>query len=321
LLGKVGAEAWEKRERVINRKDLIFIKMLSIIAPMSHSRSWVRDLNQFWYPEFPKKAIEEDNTLFWWTLDPIYPLLGMLFYLASKPILKQICKTWGLNGKSQTMKWFVVAHSAILSVFSAYIVFHSYYAVWKTYTENGFMKMYCNHDNLLWNNGLGYCAILFYLSKVYEYMDTWILIIKGKEVSVLQAFHHAIAVPCIWSVTVSQSPGLVAFICFNALIHTFMYCYYAFAALGYRSKLKRLITTGQIVQFFVGIIYCTPMQLMETCTTPAQRYSTCFVCIVAGVLILLFANFFIQEYYIKKNGCSKQNGHAKQNGHSKQKAL
>mmetsp|Transcript_18038 Transcript_18038/g.23739 ORF Transcript_18038/g.23739 Transcript_18038/m.23739 type:complete len:231 (-) Transcript_18038:565-1257(-) len=224
----------------------------------------------------------------------------MIFYILSKPILKKMCKVFGWDGKSEAFKWFTILHSAMLSIFSGWVVYHSYRAVWKTYSEDGLMTVYCNHDNKLWNNGLGSMAIIFYLSKFYEYVDTWILIIKGKKVSWLQGYHHAIAVPSMWSVTVSQAPGLVPFICLNALVHTVMYCYYAFAALGYRSPLKKLITVGQLVQFFTGITMCMPhFYIGDICTNVAQRAGQGFVQIVAVLLIVLFANFFIQAYLKK----------------------
>jgi len=267
---------------------------------MPDSRPWVTKFEQFWGESFPKQTIEEDNPLLAWTLDPTYPMAGMCFYLLSKPILKQICKRFGFNGKSQAMKYFVTVHSALLSIYSAWTVFFAYKAVFKTYAEYGWMTVYCNTDNRLWNNGLGVVSILFYISKMYEYVDTWILIIKGKKVSVLQGFHHAIAVPCMWAQAITQSPGIVPFVCFNGLIHTFMYCYYAFAAMGYRSSLKRYLTTGQLVQFVSGISMCMPYYYLgDHCTTPGQRWANGFVQVVAAVLIILFANFFVQTYLKK----------------------
>ena len=46
----------------------------------------------------------------------------------------------------------------------------------------------------MWNKGLGRLGYLFYLSKYYEFVDTMILVVKQKKVSVLQSYHHAGAV-------------------------------------------------------------------------------------------------------------------------------
>ena len=78
----------------------------------------------------------------------------------------------------------------------------------------------CDHDGLLWSHaGLGFWSYLFYLSKYYEFIDTLILIMKQRKVSLLQTYHHAGAVISMWMLVTAKAPGSFIFVCFNSVIH------------------------------------------------------------------------------------------------------
>lgn len=51
----------------------------------------------------------------------------------------------------------------------------------------------------MWEEGLAFYGWLFYLSKFYEVIDTAIIIAKGKKSSLLQTYHHAGAMICMWA--------------------------------------------------------------------------------------------------------------------------
>jgi hypothetical protein len=69
--------------------------------------------------------------------------------------------------------------------------------VYDSYTSKGMMSTYCDYaigEQYMWKAGMGRLGFLFYLSKYYEFLDTAILIVKQKKVSLLQSYHHAGAV-------------------------------------------------------------------------------------------------------------------------------
>lgn len=74
----------------------------------------------------------------------------------------------------------------------------------------------------LWNEGLAFYGWLFYLSKFYEIVDTFIILVKGKNTSTLQTFHHAGAMFCTWAGIRFMSPPIWMFVIVNSGIHTLM---------------------------------------------------------------------------------------------------
>ncbi|KAL9598095.1 MAG: hypothetical protein Q9219_004726 [cf. Caloplaca sp. 3 TL-2023] len=109
----------------------------------------------------------------------------------------------------------------------------------------------------LWNEGLAFYGWLFYLSKFYEILDTFIVLAKGKNTAFFQTYHHAGAMFCVWAGIRYMSPPIWMFVIVNSGIHTFMYTYYTLNHLGIHvsQKLKQTLTRAQIVQFVFGATY------------------------------------------------------------------
>lgn len=76
----------------------------------------------------------------------------------------------------------------------------------------------------IWNEGLAYYGFFFYLSKLYEVVDTAIILAKGKESSNLQTYHHAGAMLCLWTGIRYMSPPIWMFTFINSGLHTLMVC-------------------------------------------------------------------------------------------------
>ncbi|KOS18534.1 Elongation of very long chain fatty acids protein 3 [Escovopsis weberi] len=106
----------------------------------------------------------------------------------------------------------------------------------------------------MWNEGLAYYGWIFYLSKFYEVLDTFIILAKGKYSSTLQTYHHAGAMLCMWAGIRYMSVPIWVFCTFNSFIHALMYTYYTLSAFNVKVPmiLKRSLTSMQITQFIVG---------------------------------------------------------------------
>ncbi|KAF4124118.1 GNS1/SUR4 family [Geosmithia morbida] len=106
----------------------------------------------------------------------------------------------------------------------------------------------------LWNEGLAYYGWIFYLSKFYEVLDTFIILAKGKPSSTLQTYHHAGAMVCMWAGIRFMSAPIWIFVLVNSFIHALMYTYYTLTAFSIKVPVfvKRTLTTMQITQFVLG---------------------------------------------------------------------
>lgn len=74
----------------------------------------------------------------------------------------------------------------------------------------------------LWAEGLAYYGWIFYLSKFYEVLDTFIILAKGKPSSTLQTYHHAGAMMCMWAGIRFMSSPIWIFVLVNSFIHAIM---------------------------------------------------------------------------------------------------
>ena len=111
----------------------------------------------------------------------------LVFYLLSKPPLKAFMKATNWDPKWNFFRYFIALHNLALAIFSAACAYNSWPIVLQHFMDRGFMATYCDIDGTLWGEGgLGAWTTVFYISKYYEFLDTWILILKGKEASFLQ---------------------------------------------------------------------------------------------------------------------------------------
>lgn len=154
--------------------------------------------SDFW--NFPYDRIDMVSSSSRWSqvfMRPEFPLFAVIFYLVfSKPLTKfimEFCLGKEKNfSKNKIFQKIVFLHNLSLALFSFVVMIHSIPIVLTHYQGNGFMAIYCDLDGKLWkDSNLGAWATIFYISKYYEFIDTWILVLKGKKASFLQTYHHS----------------------------------------------------------------------------------------------------------------------------------
>jgi len=188
-------------------------------------------------------------------------------------------------------------HNVILCVFSLLTFINTFPIVYQLFKEHGFRGALIGKFEKLYDGHYGYWSHLFYLSKFYEFVDTWIVLSKGKKPLFLQVYHHMGAVLGMWLVTITKSTCGYLFVVENSFIHTMMYFYYAMSVLGFQFKNKHLITTAQIIQFVVGIsvglfqLYYVGDKMRwedKACLLFNESY--------VAILLILFYDFYQQSY-------------------------
>ncbi|GMI26318.1 hypothetical protein TrRE_jg212, partial [Triparma retinervis] len=231
--------------------------------------------------------------------DPTFVALALFFYLAiSKKATAKFRDLIGLDPKSSFLKAFVFLHNAALAIFSLIVFLKSTPLVISHYTTNGWESLHCS--SAFWNEGFGYWANIFYISKYYEFVDSWILILKGKECSFLQVYHHTGIAIAMWLGTRSEANWLMWVTVLNSFIHALMYTYFSAATLGYRSPLAQALTTAQLTQFMIGIVLSSTCYFYKGCINDSQRFSLIFIHVYAVGLIYLFYEMYKNKYNNKK---------------------
>ena len=265
---------------------------------------------------------EKTTRFFSFFLHPLIPfLLVLMYWFLSESVIRKLILLFKIKSESRLLKVVTIIHSSLLAVYSAWTFYNSIMLIIPIMTHGyhqsiaqGFYETLIDEESSVWNNfkvfdpitkkigdmhlGLGYWITHFYISKFYEFIDTWIVLFKGKEPSFLQTFHHAGIVILMWMIVVTRSTcsGLLIVV-LNSFIHTLMYTYYTLAAFGFKSVLKRYLTQAQIIQFLIGIGYSIPTYWY---INQAQFVSLAFLHLYTIVLISLFYRFYVETYKERK---------------------
>lgn len=272
-----------------------------------------------------KAGNSEGDQLF---MGPAWPLGGVVFFVVSKAVLAWICSDKVLNttGQSALFRALVILHNLVLFGFSAWCAAWTFPLLIRTHIERGYWASFGDLDEELWLSGLGMASYWFYLSKFYEFFDSYILIVKRRPVSWLQSYHHAGAVLSVWTGLITHSPQAIWFTGMNSAVHTIMYLYYALTAarLGHLVQwFKPWITRIQLTQFLFGLYFgCWPLFLQQigqeqlvaythpplpagktvgSFHTPAQKWCTLWAYAYLIGLVVLFTNFYRKTYVVPRD--------------------
>jgi hypothetical protein len=175
-------------------------------------------------------------------------------YLATIYFLQQ----WMKDRKPYSLKTFVLLHNVFLCALSAAmmtgIVFELLLVLRNTRFADIDNVFLCDQLGTLSEGRLIWWFYLFHLSKVYEFIDTVILVLKKKEIIFLHIYHHCITFVLTYVMMSNEVAVQWISSLANVMVHTPMYYYYAISTLGYTVWWKKYITTMQIIQFVVDTV-------------------------------------------------------------------
>jgi hypothetical protein len=140
----------------------------------------------------------------------------------------------------------------------------------------------------------------FYMSKYYEFFDTFLLYLNGKTPIFLQKYHHIGAVLSWHLFYVYKVDGVWFGTLCNSFVHVIMYSYYLGCLLKINQVrvVKKYITTLQITQLLAGQPY-----VMIKYKPPVETHWNYFVMILFFIylwgLVYMFSSFFYKNYINK----------------------
>jgi hypothetical protein len=145
-------------------------------------------------------------------------------------------------------------------------------------------------------------SYVYYLSKLYELLDTLILILKKRTLTFLHVFHHAtVILMCYFWLQFAQSLQIVALLT-NTAVHVIMYTYYFLCSINRPPSWKKVVTNLQIVQFvFSFVASVATLWLHFKGDGCSGMYAWLFNAFFNVTLLLLFLNFHSKQYGSKKS--------------------
>jgi len=199
--------------------------------------------------------------------------------------------------KFDNLTRFIFVHNVLLCLFSFACFMKTFPTVADLLFRKNLSDSFCKEWVKVYDGTYGYWGWLFYLSKYYEFVDTWIIIAKGRKPEFLQTFHHVGAVFSCWSGVAYRSTSYYLFTTLNSFIHTIMYCYYACSTVGLQFKYKSLITTMQMIQFWVGnTIWVTQGYNFRHCMSEGDTLTGFLTIVYTSFLLILFRTFYSRAY-------------------------
>eukprot|EP00211_Chloroparvula_japonica_P004758 CAMPEP_0119131892 /NCGR_PEP_ID=MMETSP1310-20130426/10849_1 /TAXON_ID=464262 /ORGANISM="Genus nov. species nov., Strain RCC2339" /LENGTH=685 /DNA_ID=CAMNT_0007122489 /DNA_START=115 /DNA_END=2172 /DNA_ORIENTATION=+ len=137
---------------------------------------------------------------------------------------------------------------------------------------------------------------VFYLSKGLEFIDTFLLILRKKELIWLHKIHHLTTMGLVYHCMNSNFIADIVCSSLNCAIHVIMYGYFAKPV----SVIRPLITSGQIVQFILCLAYMGNTLYHEAVPGAGDCEGDLFGNIYGVSIYVLylgmFVNFFVQQY-------------------------
>jgi len=244
------------------------------------------------------------------------PVVLSFSYLLSLYLLQNYMK----DRKPLTLKGFTLVHNAFLSLLSLSMFLGASYGVFlKLQTQGFWAGLVCEQDADPMKGPLFYWSYIFYLSKFYEFVDSFLLVLKKKELIFLHMWHHLIMPFVCWAGLEGKwAMALWTSTFWNSFVHVLMYYYYAVATIGVHPWWKKHLTALQIYQFVSGVVYTSiyfyyyfqtitlswnswipSLSYTQGCT--GDLWAISFMFSVNCSFLVLFSQFFANSYMRKPN--------------------
>lgn len=250
------------------------------------------------------------------------PIIASIIYLVSLFLLQ----AWMKDRKAYVIKEFTFVHNVILTLLSTTMFVGTAYGAYLKYQSQGFFEgLVCEQESHPIRGPLFYWSYIFYLSKFYELVDSYLLVLKKKPLIFLHVFHHFVMPYVCWA-------GLEGKWCmalwtssfWNSFVHIWMYYYYSISTLGYTSWWKKYLTGLQIYQFVSGVLYTAvyfyyyfgdikisivdgykiSVDFKQGCT--GELWAVVGMFAVNCSFLYLFSNFFNEQYLKDRRSRSKK---------------
>mmetsp|Transcript_33695 Transcript_33695/g.60982 ORF Transcript_33695/g.60982 Transcript_33695/m.60982 type:complete len:401 (+) Transcript_33695:63-1265(+) len=235
-------------------------------------------------------------------------LLGAnTFYLLFTLALYKYMKHRGEPFKCKPFRSILLLYNFTCVMLAGYVVWGIVYSA--TSVERKFV---CNQTVIPGENDDDHAAFLahvfwvFYAQKFWEFLDTWFFIMRMsfRQVTFLHVFHHCSINIVVGLILPFEFNGdMFLPILLNAFVHVLMYSHYLVSAVGLPTPWKPYLTSMQLLQFCL-IAAQSSMSLTRGSSCGAPFFAKIIMVIYMASMLLLFGNFFLRSYVLKKPASS-----------------
>lgn len=231
------------------------------------------------------------------------PLAACSVYL----LLTALGRQWMSTRQPQKLRTLLIVWNAFLAVFSVMgsmvMVPDLFRHAWRDLPDS-----VCN-TYIYARPMLSFWSLLFVLSKLVEFGDTFFIVVRKTPLTFLHWYHHVTVCLLSWhSLAISSAPAHW-FCAMNFCVHSIMYSYYLLKASGawIPSLVAQAITALQLVQFFAGFLVTLAAAKFYLSGWPCHtnRNELIAALTIYGSYFALFVHFFHQRYCTTKKTPSK----------------
>ncbi|PIK57593.1 putative elongation of very long chain fatty acids protein 6-like [Apostichopus japonicus] len=217
-------------------------------------------------------------------------------------------RRWMEKREKYNLRWALTLWSASLALFS---IISTWFILGRAIHDlrmYGFRHTIC--DNTFFYTGSGIWMYWFSCSKVVELGDTFFIVVRKQKLMFLHWYHHVATLIFTWYGHGNEIALGMYFSGINVAIHSVMYSYYAIRASGLVRMPRQVnvtITSLQLLQMVFGVyinIYAY-IELLNSRPCNNNLSSIYFSFVMYFSYVVLFANFFCQNYMAKQNHSGK----------------
>ncbi|XP_018024127.1 elongation of very long chain fatty acids protein 7-like [Hyalella azteca] len=206
---------------------------------------------------------------------------------------------WMEGRKPMQLKGVMIAYNFFQVVFSLYMFVETGLVGW--FFDYNYRCQPCDYS--LSNKAVRMTRVAhwFFLSKLLDFVDTALFILRGKlsQVTMLHVIHHSCMFMSMWFGIHHTPGGHITFMGFlNTFVHTVMYTYYLLAAFGPRMQpylwWKRYLTKLQLTQFVLIFLHAAQLLVFPCEGVPTSL--VLWTLLYAFIFFALFINFYVRAY-------------------------
>jgi hypothetical protein len=219
--------------------------------------------------------------------------VALFSYVLSVPLVALVRDAMGMRRYEPCVRVFALMHNLALASFSAVVAYNTLPPLVSSIATDGLTAAMCAPFEPYWQ-------VVFYISKFYEFVDTWLVVLAHRQPSFLQTFHHVGVVVVMHAGLLAQATPMAIGTAFNSTVHAIMYTYYALTTIGIKSRYARYLTQLQLAQFVVASAAATVTYATDwgVCGDPHVRMASAAGHVYAACLVVLFARFYRARYSI-----------------------